>query len=216
VVKNQTLKINEIFYSLQGESSRIGLPTTFVRLTGCPMRCNYCDTAYAFHEGKNLSFDEIIDEIKHFDTNFITVTGGEPLAQRSCYAFLDQLCDIGYDVSLETGGALSIKDVHEKVKIILDIKTPGSGESENNHWDNLPLIKLTDEIKIVITDQNDYKWAKKVIQEKGLYLNNDILFSPSFGDLEPSELAGWILKDNLKVRMQLQLHKIIWGEKKGV
>ena len=216
MVKNQTLKINEIFYSLQGESSRIGLPTTFVRLTGCPMRCTYCDTAYAFHEGKNLSFDEIIDEIKHFDTNFITVTGGEPLAQRSCYAFLDQLCDIGYDVSLETGGALSIKDVHEKVKIILDIKTPGSGESENNHWDNLLLIKPTDEIKIVITDQNDYKWAKKVIQEKGLYLNNDILFSPSFGDLEPSELAGWILKDNLKVRMQLQLHKIIWGEKKGV
>jgi 7-carboxy-7-deazaguanine synthase len=216
VVKNQILKINEIFYSLQGESSRIGLPTTFIRLTGCPMRCNYCDTAYAFHEGKNLSFDEIIDEIKHFDTNFITVTGGEPLAQRSCYAFLDQLCDIGYDVSLETGGALSIKDVHEKVKIILDIKTPGSGESENNHWDNLLLIKPTDEIKIVITDQNDYKWAKKVIQEKGLYLNSDILFSPSFGDLEPSELAGWILKDNLKVRMQLQLHKIIWGEKKGV
>ena len=214
--KNQILKINEIFYSLQGESSRIGLPTTFVRLTGCPMRCTYCDTAYAFHEGKNLSFDEIIDEIKHFDTNFITVTGGEPLAQRSCYAFLDQLCDIGYDVSLETGGALSIKDVHEKVKIILDIKTPGSGESENNHWDNLLLIKPTDEIKIVITDQNDYKWAKKVIQEKGLYLNSDILFSPSFGDLEPSELAGWILKDNLKVRMQLQLHKIIWGEKKGV
>ena len=216
MVKNQILKINEIFYSLQGESSRIGLPTTFIRLTGCPMRCNYCDTAYAFHEGKNLSFDEIIDEIKHFDTNFITVTGGEPLAQRSCYAFLDQLCDIGYDVSLETGGALSIKDVHEKVKIILDIKTPGSGESENNHRDNLPLIKPTDEIKIVITDQNDYKWAKKVIQEKGLYLNSDILFSPSFGDLEPSELAGWILKDNLKVRMQLQLHKIIWGEKKGV
>jgi 7-carboxy-7-deazaguanine synthase len=216
VVKNQILKINEIFYSLQGESSRIGLPTTFIRLTGCPMRCNYCDTAYAFHEGKNLSFDEIIDEIKHFDTNFITVTGGEPLAQRSCYAFLDQLCDIGYDVSLETGGALSIKDVHEKVKIILDIKTPGSGESENNYWDNLLLIKPTDEIKIVITDQNDYKWAKKVIQEKGLYLNSDILFSPSFGDLEPSELAGWILKDNLKVRMQLQLHKIIWGEKKGV
>jgi 7-carboxy-7-deazaguanine synthase len=216
VVKNQILKINEIFYSLKGESSRIGLPTTFIRLTGCPMRCNYCDTAYAFHEGKNLSFDEIIDEIKHFDTNFITVTGGEPLAQRSCYAFLDQLCDIGYDVSLETGGALSIKDVHEKVKIILDIKTPGSGESENNHWDNLLLIKPTDEIKIVITDQNDYKWAKKVIQEKGLYLNSDILFSPSFGDLEPSELAGWILKDNLKVRMQLQLHKIIWGEKKGV
>ena len=210
------LKINEIFYSLQGESSRIGLPTTFIRLTGCPMRCNYCDTAYAFHEGKNLSFNEIIDEIKHFDTNFITVTGGEPLAQRSCYAFLDQLCDIGYDVSLETGGALSIKDVHEKVKIILDIKTPGSGESENNHWDNLLLIKPTDEIKIVITDQNDYKWAKKVIQEKGLYLNSDILFSPSFGDLEPSELAGWILKDNLKVRMQLQLQKIIWGEKKGV
>ena len=216
MVKNQILKINEIFYSLKGESSRIGLPTTFIRLTGCPMRCNYCDTAYAFHEGKNLSFDEIIDEIKHFDTNFITVTGGEPLAQRSCYAFLDQLCDIGYDVSLETGGALSIKDVHEKVKIILDIKTPGSGESENNHWDNLLLIKPTDEIKIVITDQNDYKWAKKVIQEKGLYLNSDILFSPSFGDLEPSELAGWILKDNLKVRMQLQLHKIIWGEKKGV
>jgi len=215
-VKIQTLKINEIFYSLQGESSRIGIPTIFIRLTGCPMRCNYCDTAYAFHEGKNYSFDEIINEIQQYKTNFITVTGGEPLAQKSCKDFLAKLTNLEYEVSLETGGAISIDQVHEKVKIILDIKTPGSGEVENNFWENLTLIKDQDEIKIVITNHDDYKWAKKLIKKKNLYEKYDILFSPSYSDLDPNKLAGWILEDNLSVRMQVQLHKIIWGEKKGV
>ena len=215
-MKIQTLKINEIFYSLQGESSRIGIPTIFIRLTGCPMRCNYCDTAYAFHEGKNYSFDEIINEIQQYKTNFITVTGGEPLAQKSCKDFLAKLTNLGYEVSLETGGAISIDQVHEKVKIILDIKTPGSGEVENNFWENLTLIKDQDEIKIVITNHDDYKWAKKLIKNKNLYEKYDILFSPSYSDLDPNKLAGWILEDNLSVRMQVQLHKIIWGEKKGV
>ena len=215
-MKIQTLKINEIFYSLQGESSRIGIPTIFIRLTGCPMRCNYCDTAYAFHEGKNYSFDEIINEIQQYKTNFITVTGGEPLAQKSCKDFLAKLTNLEYEVSLETGGAISIDQVHEKVKIILDIKTPGSGEVENNFWENLTLIKDQDEIKIVITNHNDYKWAKKLIKKKNLYEKYDILFSPSYSDLDPNKLAGWILEDNLSVRMQVQLHKIIWGEKKGV
>lgn len=215
-MKIQTLKINEIFYSLQGESSRIGIPTIFIRLTGCPMRCNYCDTAYAFHEGKNYSFDEIINEIQQYKTNFITVTGGEPLAQKSCKDFLAKLTNLGYEVSLETGGAISIDQVHEKVKIILDIKTPGSGEVENNFWENLTLIKDQDEIKIVITNHDDYKWAKKLIKNKNLYEKYDILFSPSYSDLDPNKLAEWILEDNLSVRMQVQLHKIIWGEKKGV
>ena len=215
-MKIQTLKINEIFYSLQGESSRIGIPTIFIRLTGCPMRCNYCDTAYAFHEGKNYSFDEIINEIQQYKTNFITVTGGEPLAQKSCKDFLAKLTNLEYEVSLETGGAISIDQVHEKVKIILDIKTPGSGEVENNFWENLTLIKDQDEIKIVITNHDDYKWAKKLIKKKNLYEKYDILFSPSYSDLDPNKLAEWILKDNLSVRMQVQLHKIIWGEKKGV
>ena len=215
-MKIQTLKINEIFYSLQGESSRIGIPTIFIRLTGCPMRCNYCDTAYAFHEGKNYSFDEIINEIQQYKTNFITVTGGEPLAQKSCKDFLAKLTNLEYEVSLETGGAISIDQVHEKVKMILDIKTPGSGEVENNFWENLTLIKDQDEIKIVITNHDDYKWAKKLIKKKNLYEKYDILFSPSYSDLDPNKLAGWILEDNLSVRMQVQLHKIIWGEKKGV
>ena len=215
-MKIQTPKINEIFYSLQGESSRIGIPTIFIRLTGCPMRCNYCDTAYAFHEGKNYSFDEIINEIQQYKTNFITVTGGEPLAQKSCKDFLAKLTNLEYEVSLETGGAISIDQVHEKVKIILDIKTPGSGEVENNFWENLTLIKDQDEIKIVITNHDDYKWAKKLIKNKNLYEKYDILFSPSYSDLDPNKLAEWILEDNLSVRMQVQLHKIIWGEKKGV
>ncbi len=215
-MKNHTLKINEIFYSLQGESSRIGIPTVFIRLTGCPMRCNYCDTAYAFHEGENQSFDEIINEVKKYKTNFITVTGGEPLAQKSCKDLLSQLSQLGFQVSLETGGAISIDNIDEQVKIILDIKTPGSGEAENNHWDNIALLKKQDEVKFVITGHEDYVWAKKIIKDKNLLLKSDVLFSPSYGELQEDKLAQWILDDNLNVRMQMQLHKIIWGEKKGV
>ena len=210
-----TLRINEIFYSIQGESSRIGMPTVFVRLTGCPMRCTYCDTAYAFHEGQQKEIEEIIQEIKKFDTNYVTVTGGEPLAQKNCIDLMNQLCELGYQVSLETGGALDIKDVHSKVKIILDVKTPKSNEDKNNFWPNLAKIKLNDEIKFVIQDFEDFSWSVDIIEKYQLN-QNQILFSPVYNVLESEQLAEWILKHQLNVRLQLQLHKILWGEKKGV
>jgi len=216
VLANTVIKINEIFFSLQGESSRIGLPTVFIRLTGCPMRCNYCDTAYAFNGGENLTIHAILAKVASYKTQYITVTGGEPLAQRECLDLLTTLCDSSYEVSLETGGALTIKDVDPRVKIILDIKTPGSGEVKNYHWPNLNYLKAKDEIKLVITDHEDYLWAKNTIQEKNLLGNFDILFSPSFEQVESQDLAEWILKDQLPVRLQLQLHKILWGQKPGV
>ena len=210
-----TLRINEIFYSIQGESSRIGMPTVFVRLTGCPMRCTYCDTAYAFHEGQQKEIEEIIQEIKKFDTNYVTVTGGEPLAQKNCINLMNQLCELGYQVSLETGGALDIKDVHSKVKIILDVKTPKSNEDKNNFWPNLANIKPNDEIKFVIQDYEDFSWSMDIIEKYQLN-QNQILFSPVYNVLANEQLAEWILKHQLNVRLQLQLHKILWGEKKGV
>jgi len=210
-----TLRINEIFYSIQGESSRIGMPTVFVRLTGCPMRCTYCDTAYAFHEGQQKEIEEIIQEIKKFDTNYVTVTGGEPLAQKNCIDLMNQLCELGYQVSLETGGALDIKDVHSKVKIILDVKTPKSNEDKNNFWPNLANIKPNDEIKFVIQDYEDFSWSMDIIEKYQLN-QNQILFSPVYNVLANEQLAEWILKHQLNVRLQLQLHKILWGEKKGV
>lgn len=213
---SESLKINEIFYSVQGESTRIGLPTVFIRTTGCPMRCVYCDTAYAFHDGKNYTFEQIFYEIKQYGTKYLTVTGGEPLAQKPCFNFLQQLCDLSYEVSLETGGAVSIKNIDTRVKIILDIKTPGSGEVENNDWSNLSLIKSNDEIKIVIKDEEDYEWAKKLIINENLLGKGSILISPVHGEINPESLASWILRDKLPVRLQLQLHKIIWGNKKGV
>jgi 7-carboxy-7-deazaguanine synthase len=210
-----TLRINEIFYSIQGESSRIGMPTVFVRLTGCPMRCTYCDTAYAFHEGQQKEIEEIIQEIKKFDTNYVTVTGGEPLAQKNCIDLMNQLCELGYQVSLETGGALDIKDVHSKVKIILDVKTPKSNEDKNNFWPNLANIKPNDEIKFVIQDYEDFSWSMDIIEKYQLN-QSQILFSPVYNVLASEQLAEWILKHQLNVRLQLQLHKILWGEKKGV
>ena len=212
----QKLKVNEIFYSLQGESSYIGLPTIFIRLTGCPMRCSYCDTAYAFNTGKNFTIDQIIKTISEYKTKNVTVTGGEPLAQKECWNLLKILCDLGYTVSLETGGAISISEIDQRVKIILDIKTPGSGEEKNNFWDNLELIKPKDEIKFVITDIKDYIWAKEVLIREKLNEKALILFSPVYGDIDPTDLAEWILKDQLPVRFQIQLHKIIWGEVPGV
>ena len=210
-----TLRINEIFYSIQGESSRIGMPTVFVRLTGCPMRCTYCDTAYAFHDGQQKEIEEIIQEIKKFDTNYVTVTGGEPLAQKNCIELMNQLCELGYQVSLETGGALDIKDVHSKVKIILDVKTPKSNEDKNNFWPNLSNIRTNDEIKFVIQDYEDFSWSMDIIEKYQLN-QNQILFSPVYNVLANEQLAEWILKHQLNVRLQLQLHKILWGEKKGV
>lgn len=214
--KEKFLTINEIFFSLQGESTRLGIPTIFIRLTGCPMRCHYCDTAYAFDDGKKMSFENIIKYIKPYKSNFITLTGGEPLVQKEAYAFLEVLCDMGYQVSLETGGAESIKDVDERVKIILDIKTPGSGELDNYLWENLDYLKSMDEIKLVITSHDDYLWAKQTIKDKKLIGKYEILFSPSYEDMDVKNLAQWILDDALPVRLQLQQHKIIWGQKKGV
>ena len=214
--KEKFLTINEIFFSLQGESTRLGIPTIFIRLTGCPMRCHYCDTAYAFDDGQKMSFENIVEYIKPYKSKFITLTGGEPLVQKEAYAFLEVLCDIGYQVSLETGGAESIKDVDERVKIILDIKTPGSGELDNYLWENLNHLKLTDEIKLVITSHDDYLWAKQIIKDKKLIGKYEILFSPSYEDMDVKKLAQWILDDALPVRLQLQQHKIIWGQKKGV
>ena len=210
-----TLRINEIFYSIQGESSRIGRPTVFVRLTGCPMRCTYCDTAYAFHAGQQKEIDEIIQEIQKFDTNYVTVTGGEPLAQKNCIALMNQLCALGYQVSLETGGGLDIKDVNSQVKIILDVKTPKSNEDKNNFWPNLANIKTTDEIKFVIQDYDDFSWSIDIIKQYQLN-QQQILFSPVYKVLASEQLAEWILKHQLNVRLQLQLHKILWGEKQGV
>ncbi|MGA0730448.1 MAG: 7-carboxy-7-deazaguanine synthase QueE [Methylophilaceae bacterium] len=211
----KTIRINEIFYSIQGESSRIGFPTVFIRLTGCPMRCTYCDTAYAFHQGNQQEIDAIINQVQQYPTKFVTVTGGEPLAQKNCLDLLDQLCDLGYEVSLETGGGIDISPVNAKVKIILDIKTPKSGEAENNFWPNLKQIKPMDEIKFVVADQEDFEWAIQTMHEHQLD-QKKILFSPVYNQLEGELLAKWILDHGIEARLQLQLHKILWGEKQGV
>lgn len=209
------LRIHEIFFSLQGESTRVGLPTVFVRLTGCPLRCGYCDTAYAFQGGSNMSVKQILERVAAHGTRYVTVTGGEPLAQKECLALLRALCDAGYDVSLETGGALDIGPVDPRVSVILDIKTPGSGEAAKNRWDNLPLLKPRDEVKFVLCDRADYDWAKQVLAEHGVADKCTVLFSPVYGRLNPTELAEWILQDRLPVRIQLQLHKLLWGETPG-
>ena len=211
-----SLKIYEIFHSLQGETSRIGLPTVFVRLTGCPMRCTYCDTEYAFSGGGNMEIAEILQKVAEFGTKFITVTGGEPLAQKECYALLKALCDAGYSVSLETGGARDIAPVDARVSVILDIKTPASNEEKNILWANVDHIKAKDEIKFVLCNRADYDWAKAKMAELNLTQKCPILFSPSYHDLPAEQLAAWVLADKLPVRMQVQLHKILWGEKQGV
>ncbi len=210
------LKIYEIFHSLQGETSRIGLPTVFVRLTGCPMRCTYCDTEYAFSGGGNMEIADILQKVAAFGTKYVTVTGGEPLAQKACYTLLKTLCDAGYSVSLETGGAMDIAPVDARVSIILDIKTPASNEEKNMRWDNLNHITAKDEIKFVICNRADYDWAKAKLTELKLTEKCPVLFSPSYHDLKAEELASWVLTDHLPVRMQIQLHKILWGEKAGV
>lgn len=210
-----TLRINEIFLSLQGETTRTGLPTIFIRLTGCPLRCSYCDTAYAFHEGRAQTDAEILAAISGWKTRHVTVTGGEPLAQKHCPALLRRLCDSGYDVSLETGGALDIAALDPRVSRILDIKTPGSGEAGRNLLSNLAHMTARDEFKFVICHREDYEWALTFVREHGLAARAGVLFSPSHGQLAPGLLADWILADQAPVRLQVQLHKYLWGDVRG-
>jgi 7-carboxy-7-deazaguanine synthase len=210
-----TLRISEIFFSLQGETSRVGLPTIFVRLTGCPLRCGYCDTEYAFHGGSRLSISAIMAEVASYGTRHVTVTGGEPLAQKECLSLLRLLCDAGYSVSLETSGALDVAGVDKRVSKILDIKTPGSGEAEKNQWSNLDYLASHDEVKFVLCDEADYLWAVETLRINRLDKLCPVLFSPVHDVLPAEALAQWILRDRLPVRMQLQLHKLIWGEARG-
>jgi 7-carboxy-7-deazaguanine synthase len=210
-----SLRISEIFYSLQGETSRVGLPTVFIRLTGCPLRCHYCDTTYAFTGGHSMALQAIVDELRRYPTRYVTVTGGEPLAQKNCLILLRVLCDSGYHVSLETSGALDVSAVDKRVMKILDIKTPASGEVKKNLWSNLDQLSPDDEIKFVICDEADYIWAKNILVEKNLATRCEVLFSPAQGQLIPADLADWILRDHLPVRMQLQLHKVLWGNVAG-
>jgi len=209
------LRITEIFFSLQGESLSSGLPTVFVRLTGCPLRCQYCDTEYAFQGGEWLTFDEIIRKITDFGASYVCVTGGEPLAQKNCKALLALICDQGLNVSLETSGALPIDDIDPRVFCVMDLKTPGSGEESKNHWENIALLGKNDQLKFVLCSREDYDWAKQVIKKYDLLGRLEVLFSVSFGQLEPRELAGWILKDRLNVRFQMQLHKLLWNDEPG-
>ena len=209
------LRISEIFFSLQGETSRIGLPTVFVRLTGCPLRCTYCDTTYAFTGGQNIDMVEILRQVAEYTPRYVTVTGGEPLAQKNCLLLLHALCDAGYQVSLETSGALDIGKVDARVSRVVDIKTPASGEAEKNHWGNLPLLTRHDEIKFVLCDENDYQWARQILRQYHLDEKCAVLFSPAHGTLDSSQLAEWILRDHLPVRMLLQLHKLLWDNAPG-
>lgn len=209
------LRITEIFLSLQGESTTVGLPTVFVRLTGCPLRCQYCDTEYAFTGGEWKSLSEIIEQVASYNVQHVTVTGGEPLAQRGCLDLLTQLCDAGFQVSLETSGALSVEEVDPRVVKVMDIKTPGSGEVERNSFENLNFITSQDQIKFVICNRLDYEWAKKLIEKHQITEKCEVLMSPSYSQLEGRQLADWIVEDKLPVRFQLQLHKILWGDQPG-
>ena len=211
-----TLRINEIFHSLQGETRTVGLPTVFIRLTGCPLRCQYCDTAYAFHKGEVMTLSSILETVSSYGADFVTVTGGEPLAQPECLSLLKQLCDTGAEVSLETSGAISIANIDSRVVTVMDLKTPGSLECDRNLESNISLLKSNDQVKFVICDRRDYEWAKSKCDQYDLrHRVNEILFSPSFGTLSYKQLAEWILADRLKVRMQVQLHKHIWGDEPG-
>ena len=209
------LRITEIFYSLQGEARSVGWPTVFIRLTGCPLRCGYCDTSYAFQGGEWYTLENILQEVAHYNTRHVTVTGGEPLAQKICLDLLTRLCDAGYDVSLETSGALDVSGVDKRVVKVMDLKTPGSGEAARNMYANLQHLQAQDQIKFVLCDREDYDWAVALLKQHTLAEKCEVLFSPVQGQLDPRQLAEWILADQLPVRFQIQLHKILWGNKAG-
>ena len=209
------LKVTEIFHSLQGEALQSGLPTVFVRLTGCPLRCTYCDSEYAFYGGEWMHYDEILAEIEKYGTKYVCVTGGEPLAQKRCKKFLERLCDEGYAVSLETSGAMDIARADRRVSRVMDIKTPASREESSNRWENLAELTPNDQVKFVICSRSDYEWAREQVALHDLPGYCEVLFSPAWGLVDPAELAGWILEDRLPVRFQLQLHKLLWGDEPG-
>ena len=209
------LRVTEIFYSLQGEARTAGFPTVFIRLTGCPLRCQYCDTEYAFSGGEWMHIDTIFSEVKKYNTSYITVTGGEPLAQPNCNSLLTKLCDEKFDVSLETSGAILLKGVDNRVSKVMDLKTPASNECDKNLWENLKWIDSKDQIKFVICDEQDYVWCKQQISKHNLQNKCEILLSPSSQQLSPEQLADWILRDQLPVRFQMQLHKVLWGDQPG-
>jgi 7-carboxy-7-deazaguanine synthase len=212
---SHSLRVSEIFYSIQGESLYVGLPTVFIRLTGCPLRCHYCDTTYAFSGGKSITIENICQKVADYQVQYVTVTGGEPLAQKGCTALLTQLCEQGYNVSLETSGAIDISNVDLRVIKVVDFKTPASGEVEKNSYKNINYLSAQDQIKIVICDREDYEWAKSILAFYQLTNYCTILFSPSHDQLPPNLLAEWILEDKLPVRLQLQIHKYIWGDMPG-
>ncbi len=208
-------RITEIFYSLQGETRTVGLPTVFVRLTGCPLRCSYCDTAYAFHGGEKMEISDIVAKVASYNARYITVTGGEPLAQTTSFELLTALADLGAEVSLETSGAMDIAAVDPRVVTVMDLKTPASGEESKNRYQNIALLKPHDQVKFVICDRADYEWACQKLVEYDLGNICEVLFSPIHGQLKPAELADWIIEDNLAVRMQIQMHKYLWGDEQG-
>jgi 7-carboxy-7-deazaguanine synthase len=212
---DSTLRITEVFHSLQGETSRIGLPTVFIRLSGCPLRCRWCDTPYSFKGGQTRTVGSLLDEVARYAAPYVCVTGGEPLAQKNCATLLSRLCDAGYVVSLETGGAHDIAQVDSRVSRILDIKPPGSGESERMRWENLDALNAGDEVKFVLADRNDYDWALGVMRRHELAARCPILLSPVHDELSAAELAQWVLEDRAPVRVQVQLHKLLWGEARG-
>jgi 7-carboxy-7-deazaguanine synthase len=212
-LNNTTLNITEIFYSLQGEAKEVGIPTVFVRLTGCPLRCNYCDTAYAFKGNNPLSIESIMEKVEKYNTHYVCVTGGEPMAQRNCLILLDTLIEAGYKVSMETSGSIDISPVNKKVSVVMDLKTPSSTEQSQNRYENIALLESKDQLKFVIASRSDFDWCCSILESYDVL--SDVLFSPVYENLKPVDLADWILEKQLNVRLQVQLHKILWGDTRG-
>ena len=212
-LNNTTLNITEIFYSLQGEAKEVGIPTVFVRLTGCPLRCNYCDTTYAFKGNNPLSIESIMEQVAKYNTRYVCVTGGEPMAQSNCLILLDTLIEAGYKVSMETSGSIDISPVNKKVSVVMDLKTPSSTEQSQNRYENIALLESKDQLKFVIASRSDFDWCCNILESYDVL--SDVLFSPVYESLKPVDLADWILEKQLNVRLQVQLHKLLWGDQKG-